>query len=81
MTDNIDPCLLEINFINKKITKYVFNKVKKNKNSIWYGQWFLFQLKKILLDFVLKNEDEKKEIEQIVFNNDKLTFLKKKKIH
>ena len=79
MTDNIDPCLLEINFINKKITKYVFNKVKKNKNSIWYGQWFLFQLKKILLDFVLKNEDEKKEIEQIVFNNDILTFLKKKK--
>ena len=39
MTDNIDPYLLEINYIinkiDNKITKYVFNKVKKNRNSIF----------------------------------------------
>ena len=81
MTDNIDPYLLEINYIinkiDNKITKYVFNKVKKNRNSIWNGQWFLFQLKKILLDFVINDKEHEKEIEQMISNNDILLFLKK----
>ena len=81
MTDNIDPYLLEINYIinknDNKITKYVFNKVKKNRNSIWNGQWFLFQLKKILLDFVINDKEHKKEIEQMISNNEILLFLEK----